>query len=94
MPIYEYRCKSCAHPFEKFFLSMNRIPKEITCPKCQSIEVQRRMSAPAIRTGEGGGADLDFSEPAAPAKQLLGRKEIEAAQETKRQIRDMAQSGE
>jgi len=52
------------------------------------------MSAPAVRIGDGGGADMDFSETAAPAKQLLGRKEIEAAQETKRQIRDMAQSGE
>lgn len=89
MPIYEYACQDCGQVFEKFFRSMHRIPDGIECPSCQSAKVQRLVSAPAVRTAgmETGSSpgEVSTAEPA-----VFGRKELEAAQDKKRQLRDQA----
>ncbi|MCB0165366.1 MAG: hypothetical protein KDI79_14145 [Anaerolineae bacterium] len=94
MPIYEYVCDACGERFDKLFLSIKRIPAEIECPQCQSVDVQRVMSAPAVRSGDGaaGTAIVEDSTPAKPP--VIGRKEIQAAQEKKRQLREQAKYGE
>ena len=46
MPIYEFVCQACGSDFEKIqSFSDSSTP---ICPKCQSEQVQRRMSRPAI----------------------------------------------
>ena len=89
MPIYEYACQDCGQVFEKFFRSIHRIPGEVECPACQGAEVQRLVSAPIVRTtgmdkGSAPG-DVSNTKPAA-----FGRKELEAAQDKKRRLRDQA----
>ena len=57
MPIYEYQCKACCHCFEQLAFSPDdSSPK---CPKCDCDEVQKLMSAAAVRPmgiprGSGG----------------------------------------
>ncbi len=41
MPIYEFSCKSCGHPFEELVLSRS---EKVACPKCSSKKVERAMS--------------------------------------------------
>lgn len=46
MPIYEFMCQACGNEFEKIqSFSDTTVP---VCPSCQSTQVQRRMSRPAI----------------------------------------------
>lgn len=46
MPLYEYRCKSCGHIFEK--IQSFSAPEEKECPVCHG-EIERLISAPAIQ---------------------------------------------
>lgn len=41
MPIYEYVCRSCQHPFEELVRSSDQ---EVRCPRCQSSELRKQMS--------------------------------------------------
>ncbi|HPA15970.1 MAG TPA: zinc ribbon domain-containing protein [Desulfobacterales bacterium] len=50
MPIYEYQCESCQHRFEKLVFS-EKDEKEISCPKCNSKQIKRIMSASAAGFG-------------------------------------------
>lgn len=91
MPIYEYQCLACGEQFDKLFLSLSRIPAEIACPTCHSIETRRLISAPAIHTGEGGGkAEVPDSSPTRPP--VFGRKELNQALENKKQLRESTTS--
>jgi len=96
MPIYEYRCQTCGEEFDKLIRSLSQVPQEMTCPKCQSKEVQRVMSAPVVHTGGGKGGSGETTETAAPPDKppVFGRKELKAAQEKKARLRDQALSGE
>ncbi len=57
MPIFEYQCNVCGHTFEQIvFASDSDAPM---CPKCNCADVQKLMSAGAVRpngipTGRGG----------------------------------------
>ena len=44
MPVYEYQCNACNHKFERL-QSVNARPEETSCPQCNSVNVQRLMSA-------------------------------------------------
>jgi len=46
MPIYEYRCRSCGHRFEKLV----RAAGEAVCPACAGEQVERLLSAFAVGT--------------------------------------------
>ncbi len=76
MPIYDYQCESCGERFDRLFLSISQVPAEITCPSCQSTNVRRLTTAPAIQTaGEGGGSmDVEEAPPSKPP--VFGRKEL------------------
>lgn len=43
MPTYEYRCLDCRRRFEVFMKFSEYGVKKITCPHCQSENVQRRI---------------------------------------------------
>jgi putative FmdB family regulatory protein len=57
MPIYEYRCNHCDCRFEHLALRVEEAPPP--CPTCCGEDVEKLMSAGAIRphgipTGSGG----------------------------------------
>ena len=45
MPVFDFSCKACGHQFEAFVRK-----KEPVCPKCQSADLERLLSMPAVRT--------------------------------------------
>lgn len=58
MPIYEYVCESCGELFAKL-QKMGAGEGEITCQKCGSVNVKRRISGCSI----GGGGEKGASSP-------------------------------
>lgn len=46
MPIYEYSCRACGHEFE----TLVRPGSTPGCPKCESQELERLLSLPAIKS--------------------------------------------
>lgn len=43
MPTYEYRCLDCRKRFEVFLKFSEYGVKKVTCPNCQSENIQRRI---------------------------------------------------
>ncbi|MBI4825333.1 MAG: zinc ribbon domain-containing protein [Nitrospirae bacterium] len=41
MPIYEYRCNECGEEFEKLVMGKDAA---ISCPKCDSKDVTKKLS--------------------------------------------------
>jgi putative FmdB family regulatory protein len=55
MPIYEYVCRECQAPFERYVRSWS---ETVRCEKCQSADVEKRLSTFAmagLSSGSGGG---------------------------------------
>jgi putative FmdB family regulatory protein len=48
MPMYEFRCEPCNHPFETLIRSSNDVPH---CPKCKGTELRKEFSVPAAARG-------------------------------------------
>jgi len=46
MPIYEYSCKKCSNQFELLV----RGKKTPACPSCDSEDLKRLLSVPAVRS--------------------------------------------
>ncbi len=90
MPIYEYECTTCGKRFDKLIRSLSRIPTEIVCPACQSSKTRRLVSAPAIRTGEGGGESEAAADPAPTKPAVFGRKELNEALAKKKELKERA----
>jgi len=40
MPVYEYVCRNCRHPFEELVLASERP----VCPQCESADLEKRFS--------------------------------------------------
>lgn len=68
MPLYEYQCKKCGHRFERIQSFSAEDVKQ--CPICQG-EVERLISAPAIRFKGSGFYSTDYGAKA-PAKSGAG----------------------
>jgi len=50
MPMYEYRCRDCEADFETLVMG----DEEPTCPACDSVRLEKRLSVPgAPRVKEG-----------------------------------------
>ena len=47
MPIYEYECRHCGQQFEFLVRAGGADP---ACPKCQSAELERLLSIPAVQS--------------------------------------------
>jgi putative FmdB family regulatory protein len=45
MPIFEYRCRECGTPFEKF---VSNEMTEVKCQKCSSRRVEKLLSVFAV----------------------------------------------
>ncbi len=53
MPIYEYRCNECGHVFSRL-QRMGATSEGVTCPKCESSEVERVVSSFASAGSSSG----------------------------------------
>jgi len=49
MPVYEYVCRRCTHPFEELVLGSERP----ACPECGASDPEKRFSAFASPSGNG-----------------------------------------
>jgi putative FmdB family regulatory protein len=54
MPVYEYVCQKCAHPFEELV----RGDEKVACPKCSTTRVQKKFSTFAT-SGDAASASDD-----------------------------------
>jgi putative FmdB family regulatory protein len=54
MPLYEFECKKCKHPFDKVMSIKDMEAEQAACPKCGSGEVQKLISSGMIKMGLGG----------------------------------------
>ena len=48
MPIYEFVCTECGHPFEELVFGMNT--SGVVCPTCGSEQVKKKMSTFASKS--------------------------------------------
>ncbi len=63
MPIYEFVCNDCAHPFEELVFG-SKID-DVVCPSCGSEQVKKKMSTFASKSGsDGASLSLGSSIPA------------------------------
>ena len=69
MPIYEYKCRACGHQFE----ALVRVSSTPDCPACQSQDLERILSAPAVTSPERTKAALGVAR-----KRLAGKQRREA----------------
>ncbi|MBH98482.1 MAG: FmdB family transcriptional regulator [Rhodospirillaceae bacterium] len=58
MPIYEYRCESCAHELEALQKISDQPLRD--CPNCQTLALRRLISAPSFRLKGDGWYETDF----------------------------------
>lgn len=58
MPIYEYRCESCAHELEKIQKMNDDVL--VDCPQCGRPALKRLISAAAFRLKGSGWYETDF----------------------------------
>jgi putative FmdB family regulatory protein len=96
MPIYEYECLACGNRFDKLVRNVEKPPR-IVCPVCESLDVQRLISQIAVHGGKDGGFQTEAAEAAdteSTRPAVFGRKELQAAQEKKRQLREQAKYGD
>lgn len=61
MPIYEYTCNKCSHPFEVLTFGN---AKEISCPKCKSKNVKKGFSTFAAITSSSETSEPSCVTPA------------------------------
>jgi putative FmdB family regulatory protein len=62
MPIYEYRCRDCGQLFQKL-QSMTTGSDGVSCPKCNSIRVERQLSAFASGSSRGSSGSSSSCAP-------------------------------
>ncbi len=81
MPIYEYRCHACEHELE----TLQKMSDEplVDCPKCESPELKKRISAAAFRLKGAGWYETDFKKSNDKKKNLAGSKEPSSGSESK-----------
>ncbi len=48
MPLYEYRCRSCAKPFEALVGVRSNGEATVRCPSCDTDDVERLLGLPAL----------------------------------------------
>jgi putative FmdB family regulatory protein len=56
VPIYEYVCPECGHPFEKR-VSFAEADDAQSCPKCGHERAMKQISLVARRSAGSGGAE-------------------------------------
>ena len=60
MPLFEFKCLKCGNEFEDLILNP-RDAKEMTCPECNSKDVEKQVSLFATNSDSGGGGSAGGS---------------------------------
>jgi putative FmdB family regulatory protein len=63
MPIYDYRCTSCDHQFERLV----RGDQPVICPHCSGNRLERLLSVPARPRSANGSGVPDYSQLGPPS---------------------------
>jgi putative FmdB family regulatory protein len=58
MPLYEFHCSECQSTFEEL-VRVSAPAEDVTCPKCGSHQVRRKVSTFASKTS--GGSNVSAS---------------------------------
>jgi putative FmdB family regulatory protein len=58
MPIFEYICKDCGHPFERI---VPRHDSKTDCAKCGSKRVEKQLSVFAVAGSSSSDSGFQFS---------------------------------
>lgn len=64
MPTYSYRCLDCHKRFELFMTYAEYGTKQVSCPHCASLNIQRRIGRIRIAKSEESRLD-DLADPSA-----------------------------
>ncbi|MHB0867132.1 MAG: FmdB family zinc ribbon protein [Thermoleophilia bacterium] len=56
MPIYEYCCLSCRSVFEELVSALAADNGSVSCPDCDSRQVERMLSSFSFKSAGGGSA--------------------------------------
>jgi putative FmdB family regulatory protein len=59
MPYHEYKCKECEHLFEEFYTTFSEVDeheKDVQCPKCDSKNKERLITATSFQLKGGNWA--------------------------------------
>lgn len=62
MPIFEFQCSECGHPFEELVFGASAIT-QVSCPECESDNVKKKISTFASKIT--GGSNFSTSAGAA-----------------------------
>ena len=79
MPIYEYRCQSCAHELEALQKLSDQPLTE--CPRCLQAALKKKISAAGFRLKGGGWYETDFKSK--NQKNLAGERKDASKAESK-----------
>jgi putative FmdB family regulatory protein len=71
MPIYEYKCQACGEVAEILIRTPGDAQK-VRCPACDSSELTRLMSRPALIRSHGGGNESGELHPVDPRQAVEG----------------------
>ena len=52
MPVYEYQCLGCKHPFAVALTITEHGKLKVECPKCKSKKVEQRLSTFYAKTAK------------------------------------------
>lgn len=78
MPIYAYRCATCAHDFDR--LQKMSDPDPEACPACGATgHVHRQVTAPSFRLSGSGWYETDFKKDGDKKRNLAEGTESAAA---------------
>ena len=53
MPLFEFVCQTCGHPFEELVFQFDGV-NNVACPDCASTEVEKQISMFASRLASAG----------------------------------------
>ena len=82
MPIYDYKCLSCGHQFEKL-VKLNETPD---CPECESGDLEKLFSMAAVSTSKS--RSRNFQEARARGAKVKKEKDHAQAEYERNYIRD------
>jgi putative FmdB family regulatory protein len=69
MPLYEYVCQECDHPFEALVFG----GQQAECPKCHGQKLQRQLSLPARPATEASALPAACRSSGPPCGPACGR---------------------
>lgn len=88
MPIYEYRCSSCA--FEEEYLQKMNSPLLSVCPKCSQATFTKKLTAAGFQLKGSGWYATDFKNSGGKPKEATKAATEGASNETKSETKSEA----